>query len=207
MKKPLLVIGIIFITGTAWYLGSPLLVDSVVEEEFPAAQSTQEMMKMMENLTEEQVDAMPIEKKMEMKQQMDEISQQMPDSIMEDKLPESTQEEPLQFALLAQGAFQGADGLHKGEGSATAYAFPDGSSILRFEDFSVTNGPALSVFLTKTTDGTKGEDAYDLGKLKGNKGNQNYDIPANIDLSDYESVLIYCVPFKVPFASAVLQKN
>jgi hypothetical protein len=154
VKKPLLAIGIVFVASVAWYLGSPLFIDSIVEEELPA----------------------------------------------------STEQEPLQYALVSQGTFQDADSLHKGEGSATAYAFPDGSTILRFEDFSVTNGPALSVFLTKNTDGIKGEEAYNVGKLKGNKGDQNYDIPASIDLSDYESVLIYCVPFKTPFASATLQK-
>ena len=47
--------------------------------------------------------------------------------------------------------------------------------------------------------------SVDLGKLKGNKGNQNYDIPQDVDVSEYKGVLIYCVPFKVQFATAQLQ--
>jgi hypothetical protein len=49
-----------------------------------------------------------------------------------------------------------------------------------------------------------GEDYIDLGSLKGNIGSQNYDIPDNVDLSEYESVVIYCVPFHVVFATAAL---
>lgn len=206
MKKSFYAIGIIVVAGAAWYLSAPLLQDTVVEEEFPVAESTLETMRMMESLTEEQVDAMPPEKQMDMKKQMNEMAETMPDTVLSENMPPSSEEEPLQYALLAQGTFRGTDDFHKGSGSATAYAFADGSTVLRFEDFSVTNGPALSVFLTKNADGTKGEGAYDLGKLKGNKGNQNYDIPSDVDMNEYKGVLIYCVPFKVPFAVATLEK-
>jgi len=72
---------------------------------------------------------------------------------------------------------------------------------LRFENFSVTNGPDLFVTLNKGNS-PKGEHII-LQKLKGNKGNQNYDI-SNIDLDDYASVSIYCRAFSREFATAQL---
>ncbi len=82
---------------------------------------------------------------------------------------------------------------------------PDGERFLRFEDFTVTNGPALSVYLVRSADGDVSSGYLDLGPLKGNKGNQNYQIPGDTDLSAYESVVIWCVPFGVTFATALLQ--
>jgi hypothetical protein len=49
-----------------------------------------------------------------------------------------------------------------------------------------------------------GEDYLDLGSLKGNQGNQNYEIPEGVDLSEYNGVVIYCLPFHVVFATATL---
>ena len=36
-----------------------------------------------------------------------------------------------------------------------------------------------------------------VGKLKANNDNQNYDIPASTDLSKYDTILIWCRPFSV----------
>jgi hypothetical protein len=44
----------------------------------------------------------------------------------------------------------------------------------------------------------------DLGSLKGNLGNQNYDIPAGTDINQFKSVVIYCLPFHVVFSTADL---
>ena len=186
-----MVIGLVLIGSVAWYLGSPLFIDDVVEEEFPA-----ELVSQMEQLTAEQVDAMPEKQRTMMQEKMEEVGKMMPDTVMEDTMPEPVEEGP---SAIASGQFKDADSFHKGSGTATLYALPDGTHLLRFEDFSVTNGPALSVFLT--------DDAgqmTSIGTLKGNKGNQNYPIPSEIDVSAYSGVLIYCVPFKVPFASARL---
>ena len=112
-----------------------------------------------------------------------------------------------EWAAVAQGDFTGADRAHQGAGSATVYQQGD-QRVLRFEEFSVTNGPDLHVILTKhpapASRGEVGEDYIDLGSLKGNMGNQNYEIPADVDLSDYQGVVIYCVPFHVVFATATL---
>ena len=108
-----------------------------------------------------------------------------------------------------QGMFRDADSFHKGEGSATLYALPDGSHVLRFEDFRVTNGPDLRVLLASHPDpmsrGNVHSGEYvELAKLKGNIGNQNYPLPEGLSPDDYNSVIIYCKPFQVIFSVAPL---
>ena len=100
-----------------------------------------------------------------------------------------------------------ADNFHQGSGTATIYELDDGSRVLRFEDFEVTNGPDLHVLLVphgnpQTQDDITGY--LDLGSLKGNIGDQNYELPDDLDLSQYGSVVIYCVPFHVLFSAASL---
>ncbi len=108
-----------------------------------------------------------------------------------------------------QGTFRDADSFHKGEGSATLYTLPDGSHVLRFEDFRVTNGPDLRVLLASHPDpmsrGNVHSGEYvELAKLKGNIGNQNYPLPEGLSPDDYNSVIIYCKPFQVIFSVAPL---
>jgi hypothetical protein len=103
---------------------------------------------------------------------------------------------------LASGEFEGADDFHQGSGTATIYELEDRSQVLRLEDFEVTNGPDLHVFLIPEDGSMDG--AVDLGSLKGNIGDQNYEIPGEVDVSGFGSVSIYCVPFSVNFASASL---
>jgi hypothetical protein len=100
------------------------------------------------------------------------------------------------------GEFQGAgDGIHNASGKATALYLEDGSVVLRFENFRVTNGPDLYVYLA-TDRGAS--DYVDLGRLKANSGNQNYEMPAGIDLSKYDNVIIWCKAFSVYFGGAEL---
>ena len=100
------------------------------------------------------------------------------------------------------GSFVGVnDGIHNAQGAAKVISLEDGSSVLRLEDFQSTNGPDLYVYLS--TD--KGASDYvELGKLKANIGNQNYEIPEGTDLSKYDTVLIWCKQFSVLFGSAEL---
>ncbi len=103
------------------------------------------------------------------------------------------------------GSFAGADSSHQGSGTATIYQV-DGTNVLRLKDFEVTNGPDLHVYLAPIgADGAPDIDAgTDLGGLRGNIGNQNYDIPGAVDLSQPLAVVIWCQPFRVTFATAVL---
>ncbi len=76
--------------------------------------------------------------------------------------------------------------------------------VLRLEeDFVTDNGPDLNVYLTSAADGF-GDEYVDLGDLKGNIGSQNYEIPADVDLDLYDTVVIWCVRFGVGFGSAEL---
>ena len=104
--------------------------------------------------------------------------------------------------VLRTGSFIGVgDGIHNAEGIAKIIPLQDGTNILRLENLRVTNGPYLYVYLSpdKST-----SNFVNVGKLKANNGNQNYDIPASTDLSKYDTILIWCRPFSVLFGSAEL---
>ena len=127
--------------------------------------------------------------------------------------------EPVVMAVVApesevravkQGDFKDADSFHRGSGQAIIYTTPEGGHLLRLENLEVTNGPALHVVLSPHEDPTRSNEVLlegyaDLGDLKGNRGNQNYTIPADVDLSVIKSVVIYCKPFAVVFSVATLQ--
>ena len=101
-----------------------------------------------------------------------------------------------------EGTFVGAgDGIHNAEGIAKIIPLQDENKVLRLENLKVTNGPDLYVYLA--TD-KAASDFVDLGRLKGNIGNQNYDVPLGTDLTKYDTVLIWCKLFSVLFGSAEL---
>ncbi|MBA3750928.1 MAG: DM13 domain-containing protein [Nitrosopumilus sp.] len=101
------------------------------------------------------------------------------------------------------GLFIGVeDGIHNVEGTATIIPLIDNSTIIRLENLMATNGPDLHIYLA--TDNTA-TDFVDVGKLKANNGNQNYDILLGTDLSKYDTVLIWCKAFSVLFGSADLR--
>lgn len=93
------------------------------------------------------------------------------------------------------------DGFHKAEGIAKVINLADGRTFLRLENLKTTNGPDLYVYLSVGKDAS---DIVNLGRLKGNIGNQNYEIPAGTDLSKYNTVLIWCKAFSTLFGSAKL---
>lgn len=98
------------------------------------------------------------------------------------------------------GTFVDGDWLHKTQG--TVKVIPtDSGSVLRLESFKTTNGPDLYVYLA-TDD--KASNFVNLGTLKGSSGNQNYEIPVEVDLSKYNKVLIWCKAFSVLFGTAEL---
>ena len=110
--------------------------------------------------------------------------------------------------VLAQGSFVDGDSFHKGSGLATLYHTPDDSYLLRFDDFVATNGPDLHVLLSPNAapvDHASLGEYLDLGALKGNIGAQNYELPAGFDPTHYKSVVIYCLPFQIIFATAALE--
>ncbi|MFD8638153.1 DM13 domain-containing protein [Streptomyces sp. NPDC059533] len=104
---------------------------------------------------------------------------------------------------------------HTTTGTVKIVRLPDGSHTLRLEGLDTSNGPDLRVWLTDAPvkEGTAGWRVFDdgkhvsLGKLKGNKGDQNYPIPADVKLSEYSSVTIWCDRFDVSFGAAALTSS
>ena len=97
---------------------------------------------------------------------------------------------------------------HSTSGTATIYRLDDGRQIVRIDDLHTSNGPALFVYLsanTATGPESAFDDAYvDLGGLEGNIGDQNYAIPAGVDVANYRSVVIWCDRFDAAFGAADL---
>ncbi|MXY75063.1 MAG: DM13 domain-containing protein [Acidimicrobiia bacterium] len=96
---------------------------------------------------------------------------------------------------------------HPGTGTVLVYRQPDGSHVVRFEDLDVSNGPDLLVILSAAPlvddRAAYSEVAYlSLGDLKGNQGNQNYIVPAEVNLDEYQTVAIWCRRFNYTFNAA-----
>lgn len=210
MKKLIITTVIIGALGAGWWLGSPLFLDKTVDEDFPTDGSTGKSQEMTLDEFDQALDdfAMEIvnEKGMEALNNMHE-------EIMKEAatMPNITAEEPMQKTgptLVSEGSFFDGDASHKGSGVAKLFKNPDGSHLIRLEDFEVTNGPDLYVYLTSAKGATSSDEVkanfYNAGRLKGNKGNQNYVIPADVDISNYNGVSIYCRAFSVLFSSAEL---
>lgn len=169
-----------------WWLGSPLFIDDVANEEFPLTASAT----IPENVTQQEAESM-METAAKLESPMDEP--------MGDEMAKSS------TISLKTGSFRDEDRLHKGSGNATIYQLEDDSHILRVEDLNVTNGPDLHVLLMVDPEGRDKSQGYlDLGKLKGNIGNQNYPVPTGTDISGFNAVMIYCQPFHVIFSTAPL---
>ena len=102
---------------------------------------------------------------------------------------------------------------HQTSGRATIYKASDGTHYLRLTDFTTSNGPDVHVLLVRNDDSglteeiVKGHlDSVELGSLKGNQGDQNYDLPASVDLTKYNAVTIYCERFHAVFGVARLEQ-
>jgi hypothetical protein len=112
-----------------------------------------------------------------------------------------------QVVTLAEGSFI-PRGRYSGEGRAVVLNDGSEQRFLRFENFSTDNGPDLRVYLSASSaEGDSGafdDDFVDLGVLKGNIGDQNYEIPVGVDLSVYDTVVVWCVRFSTPFTAADL---
>jgi len=121
--------------------------------------------------------------------------------------------EAAQVMRLATGHFGGwIDAIHRAEGGASIYRLSNGVRVVRLENFKSTNGPNLYVYLSgdpspRNSAQLHENGAFEVGRLKGNIGNQNYELPASVDLSKFKSVVIYCRQFHVVFGSAELAHN
>ena len=118
-----------------------------------------------------------------------------------EELPSVMENSNIQQMTLVSGTFVGVgDGIHDASGDAKILS-SDGTKFLRLENFQSTNGPDLYVYLATDTEAS---DFVNLGRLKANMGNQNYEVPSDVDLSKYNQVLIWCQAFSVLFGNAEL---
>lgn len=179
----------------AWDLGSPLFINKTVEEEFPFASAA----------------VMPEGVEMEDAEMAMEVMSRVNMTAME-SMPAMMIETTGGPERLKSGMFSDRDRIHKGSGEAILYRAEDGSHLLRLENLNVTNGPDLHVLLSPHPNPDNREEVkapgyFSLGPLKGNRGNQNYPIPADEDPTAIGSVIIYCVPFQVIFTIAPLMEG
>lgn len=197
MKQLLFAVLVVAVLGAAWFFVSPLFIDEVVDEEFDLAlpDGSLNMAKVM---------SMPEDERLSMQTDIMATAASAPDRASAEDMPADAP------VVVATGEFTDADAIHKGSGRAILYALPDGRHVLRFEDFRTTNGPALVVYLASHPSPASAADVTDqgylsLGDLKGNVGNQNYPIPADVDVAGYRSVVIWCELFDVLFSPAALE--
>jgi hypothetical protein len=187
-----------------WFQPQALLFDDVVDEDFPTG-------------SVEQVDAAPTPPAApsgdadgdgDGSASDDEVTVEepapTPGGDTEPAEAEPTPDGPVE---LATGTFVSRN-RYTVTGTATTFELEDGQRLLRLEDFESTNGPDLFVYLTvagaSDDDAALDADFIDLGVLTGNIGNQNYVIPADVDLSRYDSVVIWCRRFTTSFGVADL---
>ena len=204
-----IIIAVVIVGGISVYAISPYFTESTIDEALPTGTIIQPKMEDEESMKIDQVmveKEVMIEESMKEEQMMEKETKEK-EVVMEEKLmmDEGTFEEPMMEETIPMsyaGTFIGVgDGIHDAQGDAYTIPLDDGSNVLRLENFESTNGPDLFVYLA--TDDNASE-FVNLGELKANKGNQNYDIPEGTDLEKYNKVLIWCKAFSVLFGSAEL---
>jgi len=203
----LILIGAVLIAATySFPLWQPLLVNTVVDEPFPG---------LPDNL-QAAFAALPPEQQssfLDMAAEDPDMAVAMAAAALEP--PTTVQEtgdmpEMETATIITGGEFSRVDAVHWAQGTATIYELPDQQKILRLEDFTAANGPDLRVVLSAGEEPRSREEVergnlnLELGRLKGNIGNQNYEIPPETDLSLYNSVVIYCQAFHVVFSTAAI---
>ena len=204
-NKTKIIIGIIIaaiVIPISIYTISPLFINTEINEPLPTLLSSESSIgfeKFMAMTENEKLDAaknMTVkEKDMIMKMAAEEQDTTI-NETMTININHSTQNTGL------IGDFMGVnDGIHNAEGKVKILRLSDGSQIVRLEDFRSTNGPDVHLYLAIDK---QASDFIDLGRLKANIGNQNYQIPLDTDFNKYKYVLIWCQPFSVLFGSAQL---
>ena len=177
-KAVIAIIAVVIVGGISAYALAPYFTESTVDEDLPTGAIVQ-------STIDDKTDVMMMEEEKEKMQMME--------------------EEKVVIPVSYAGNFIGVgDGIHDAQGDAYTIPLEDGSNVLRLENFQSTNGPDLYVYLS--TDDNASE-FINLGELKANRGNQNYEIPDDANLDKYNKVLIWCKAFGVLFGSAELSSS
>ena len=192
-----------------WWLISPYFIDDAVDEGFSTSISQQ-----LDTAGETPATAATPEDGGESASgSVPSVTEAPPPSDPESTPEESSSTEdeqappppPSAPVLLGAGQFVGLAG-HSGTGDAGIFEDPDGSLVLRFENFDIQNGPDLEVYLVPGPDQTSlAEGSIHLGELKGNIGDQNYELPPGTDLAPGAyTALVWCEAFSVEFVGATI---
>jgi len=160
-----------------WYLGSPLVLSRTIDEPPPVAAAASPTTSTAPATSEPVATTSPTERA-------------------------SSAPPPIERS----GSFSGADEFHFGSGTARLIETAPGVFTVRLEDFAVRNGPDLFVYLSPSVDGFA-DGAIELGSLKADRGNQNYDVPLGANVSPARSVVIWCKQFAVLFSTAPLDQS
>ncbi len=191
-KKMVAALGGLAVAGAVlaggWWLASPLFLSQQVDEALPPAPSPT-----------------VVERQVEGELKPDASATQLPDKP--DKTAANQDESSTSESASEEwsGAFVDGDERHQASGQVFVVLGNDGKRYLRFEGLHVTNGPDLYVYLKQ--EGMETSDGIKLDKLKGNLGNQNYELPADLDLGSHSVVVIWCKAFDVDFGTALLKKG
>lgn len=175
-------LGLVLVIPAAWYVGSPLVLSTTIDEPAPISV----------------IASSPVPS--------------APPSASASLDPptrgssEATARTPTSLPFRAterSGSFSGADDFHFASGGARLVETGPGEFTLRLEDFAVRNGPDLFVYLSTSAKGYA-KNAVELGRLKADRGNQNYRVPAGTNVGAARSVVIWCKQFGVLFGTAPL---
>lgn len=190
-RRSILVSTALVAGGLLWYLFRPdaLLISKTVNEPFPAAEESGSMMHGSSM------------------NQSPQMAHAAMDSSAMGAMDHGQMADAKEPVKLVSGRFH--TNAHETKGVATIYRLDDGRRVLRLTEFTTSNGPDVRVYLVAASDVQKEDVAkragiVDLGALKGNIGDQNYDVPEGLDLSRYRAVSIWCRRFSVNFGAAPL---
>jgi hypothetical protein len=188
LSRPVVISGAVVLTllvgfGLYWFQPWKLVVDETVNESLPSASPTAQPSPGTD-----------------------------PDKDGGDQDASATPAPPAEPRTLVSGELISHE--HTTTGSVRVVETADGNRILRLENLDTSNGPDLHVWITDAPviEGRAGWHVFDdgeyvnLGKLKGNKGSQNYELPDSVDLEQLTSVSIWCKRFAVSFGAAELKK-
>ena len=181
-------VAILVIAPAAWYLGSPLIIRTELNEPPPAA-AVSPGPGAAAGQPSSPATASPAT-----------ATASLVPGTAAPRTPDPT---PTATPDVRSGAFAGADDFHFGRGRATLTVAPDGRHTLRFDGFSVRNGPDLYVYLSPDPAGYA-DGAVELGRLRATDGSFTTPIPPGVDAGAARSVVIWCREFAVLFAVAPL---
>ena len=111
--------------------------------------------------------------------------------------------QPGTATVLGRADFRGID--HRAAGDVLLLRRADGSLVVRLERLDVEPGPDYQVYVVPGADQHKPGGGVHLDRLRGNKGNQNYEVPAGFRPTTPVTVLIWCRAFAVPVANATVR--